>query len=446
VTGVAGGPPLSGTVTFRLRRHSVLGWRLAEAPPGVLLTPDALSAAYQRVTLYFPNASRRLVPPQVFLRESDQPAATVVRALLEGPRGWLAPSVRSAIPDGTELLDPPTVVDGVVTLNFSREIERVPQESLGLLIAQVVWTLTEPALAVDAVRLQAERQEIVDTSRGPSEHRRSDWEEYAPVPRPFDERLFFVRDGAPHALDSAGTVSRLAPMTGVRSFAVNRSGTHLAAVVRDGARESLDVVPLSGGTPRRALTADRITAPTWEPGSDVAWVAATSGGTTQVVAVPVTGAVTAVPAAMPVGTVASLRLSPDGSRVALLVGAPGRTAVFMARVERTAAGARIVADPRSVAPAVSPATAVAFDGAGQLVVAGVLGGQRTIVRIDVDGYSLGIQRTQGLPPNAPVVALTSSAAAPPARVASVGGRMWRRTPGADWAAIVGTGTEATYAG
>ena len=443
-------PPLSveSRQTFRLRRDPSLGWRLAEAPPGVLLTRDDLTASYQRFTLYFPNAARRLVPHQVFLRQSDQPAATAVRALLTGPRGWLAPAVRSSIPEGTELLDPPTVVDGVVTLNFSREIRRAPQETLGLLVAQVVWTLTEPALAVEAVRIQAEGQELVVPGHdGAREHRRPDWEEFAPAPRPFDDRLFFVRDGAPYALDAGGAVARVAALTGVRSFAVNRSGTHLVAVVRlAGGREALDVVALSGpGGVRRALTADTLTAPAWDPTSDVAWVAATTGGTTQVMTVPVTGTPAPVPASLPGGTVTSLRLSPDGSRVALLVAGPGRAALFVGRVERTATGARAVADPRAIAPSVSLPTAVTFDGAGQVVVAGTLAGRRALVRLDVDGFTRGTIRDQGLPPG-PVTALASSAATPPDRVASVAGRMWRRTPGADWAAIVGNGTAATYAG
>ena len=438
----------AASTTFRLRRTAADGWRLSAAPAGVLLTRDDLSTAYQRVTLYFPSTGRRLVPHQVFLRQSDQPAASVVRALLAGPRGWIAPAVRSAIPEGTELLDPPTVVDGVVTLNFSREIRRAPQETLGALIAQVVWTLTEPALAVDAVRLQAEGEVLVAPGRGAlREHRRPDWAEYDPLARPFDERLFFVRDAAPYALDPSGQVTRLKSVgAAVESFAVNRSGTHFAAVVRaGGGRVALLMVDLQSGGVRRVLNADRITAPTWEPGSDVVWVAATTGGTVQVETVPVTGAPGAVASALPNGAVTALRLSPDGARVAALVGPAGGARLWVARVERTASGARVLADPRSVAPSVTALTAVTFDGVGQVVVAGLLGLERTLVRLDVDGFNLGALRVQGLP-SAPVTALASSAATPPDRVASVAGRMWRRTPGADWAPIAGTGSAATYAG
>lgn len=444
-------PPVRpvGPTTFRLRR--VAGeWRLATAPVGVLLSREELGDVFQRVTLYFPNAARRLVPYPAFLRTSDQPAASVVRALLAGPRGWIAPAVRSAIPDGTELLDPPTVVDGVVTLNFSREIRRAPQETLGALVAQLVWTLTEPTLAVDAVRIQAEGDVLAVPGRGElREHRRSDWVEYDPLAPPGDARLFFVRDGVPYGVDGTGLATRVAAVGGVESFAVNRSGSHLAAVVADGTRRALVIAETSGATPpRRVLVADRLTAPTWEAGADAVWTAATNGDVTQVVAVPVAGAVAAVEASLPAGTVEALRLSPDGSRAALLVARPGRTdaGLWMLRVQRPPTGGRVVTDGRPVAPRVSAITAVTFDGAAQLVVAGVHGGVRTLVRLEVDGFSLGSLRIQGLPPGGTVTALASWTSTPPDRVAVVGGRMWRRSPGVDWTPLPGTGTGVTFAG
>lgn len=443
-------PPLTATapVVFSLRRVED-GWRLASAPAGLLLNSDDLSNAYQRVTLYFPSPTRRLVPHQLFLRASDQPATAVMRALLGGPRGWIAPAVRTAIPDGTELLEPPTVVDGVISVNLSREIRRAPQETLGALIAQIVWTLTEPSLSVNAVRLLAEGEALAAPGRGSlREHRRTDWEEFSPTARPDDERLFFVRDFAPVAVDATGRTSRVAEVPPIESFAVSRSGSHLAAVTRlAGGRQSLVIADLSGGGPARTvLSADRVTAPTWEPGGGAVWVAARNGGATQVVAVPASpGPVAGVESSLPAGEISALRLSPDGARAAAIIaGIPG-PALWMARVQRTANGARALADPRAIAPSVSRVTAVAFDVAGQVVVAGVLAGVRTVVRVDLDGYTLSTLRVQGLP-SAPIVALASSASTPPDRVASAGGRLWRRTPGADWAPIAGSGTAATYAG
>jgi hypothetical protein len=446
-------PPLtpSSTVTFTLRRVAA-GWRLAAAPAGVLLSRDDLVSTFQRVTLYHLSAARRLVPRPVFLRASDQPLASVMRALLAGPGGWLGPAVRTAIPQGTELLDAPTLVDGVATLNFSREVRRAPQETLASLVAQVVWTLTEPGLNVGSVRLLAEGEPLVVPGHGAvRESVRTDWDDYAPVPATDDLRLFFVRNGAAWALDEAGRMSRLPPTPPLSSVSVNRPGTWLAAVTRpSGGRQSLLVGTLDGSVaPHAVLSAERITAASWEPGGDVVWVATTSARSVQVSAVTVASGAVAPVAAAPGGTPLVLRLSPDGARCLLVVaGAGGGVASWVARVERSASGARRLAEQRALAPSVTSVTAAAFEGAGQVLLAGVADGVRGLYRVDADGWNrtpaIG---SHGLP-GSPVTAVTASTASPPERIASAAGRLWRRSPGADWAPVPGTGpaAAAAYAG
>ena len=437
------------SVTFRLRRLPDVGWRLAEAPPGLLVGRADVATTFQRATLYWPDQARRLVPSPVFLPTSEQPVASVVRALLAGPRGWVAPAVRTAIPAGTELLAPPEVVDGVATLKFSREIGRASQETLRTLVAQVVWTLTDRA-DVDVVRLFAENDPLDVPGRpGLRDHRRNDWLDHAPVPATADRRLFFVRDGVPYATDEAGRVSRLADTPPLASVAVNRGGTTLAAVTRpSGGRQSLLVYDLTGREPVRTVTtADRITPPTWEPGGDVVWVTQSSDTGQQVVAAPSDGRlfmVVPVPAALPT-PVTALRLSPDGARAALVAGAGAGSALWLARVERPASGGRVLGAPIRVAPGVRGVTAAAFDGAAHLLVASRTGERPALHRLELDGFALEQQRDAGLPAGV-VTALAVSAGFPADRVASTGDRMWRRTPGAEWAALRSRGVSATFAG
>jgi hypothetical protein len=440
--------PARVRVTFHLRRVSGVGWRLAQAPPGLVVGRDELGSTFDRVTLYFPNQARRLVPTPVFLPASNQPVGSAVHALLDGPRGWIAPAVRSAIPDNTELLDPPSVIDGVATVNFSREIRLAPQETLGALVAQVVWTLTEPALQVDAVHVQVEGSPLVVPGHpGLRDHRRTDWAEYAPVPQTDDTRLYFVRDGGAYARDDAGHVVRLPVAASLVSVAVNRAGTRLAGVtVPSRGRQSLVLVDPAGVSPPRvAFSGERITAVTWEPGGDVVWVAHSSGGAQQVVAVPAGSGspAAAVSGALP-GPVTSLRLSPDGSRVLLVAGLGRAAALWLARVERPAAGGRLIADPRPVAPSVGGVTAAAFEGAGQVLFAAFAGRRPALYRADLDGFNLTRQRDDSLPAAA-VTTLTASAVSPADRVASVAGRLWFRSPGGDWKSL-GRGAAAAYAG
>jgi hypothetical protein len=442
------------TLTFRLRDVPGSGWRLSEVPPGLLLSVRDVSTSFERSTVYWTDQARRLVPDLVFLRKTDQPIADLVRALLFGPRGWLAPAVRSAIPRGTELLnDPPPLVDGVVRLNFSREIRNAPRESLSALVAQVVWTLTERE-EVQAVQLLAEEEPIAVPGRpGLREHRRADWADFAPVPPTVDRRLFFVRDGAANAIDDAGrldeSVARTPPLV---SLAVNRDGTWLAGVARrPGGRQSLILVDLTGReATRTVVTADRITAPTWEPGGKLAWAVQTIGEGQQIVTAPVGGGaagVVPVPASLP-SPVTSLRLSPDGARVAVVAGAGRAPSLWLARVERPASGGRVLGDPRRVVP-LRGVTAVAFDGARQLLFATYDGKRPALHRVDLDGYALEAPIAAGLPARA-VSALTVSAGVPegvPAdRVVSSGGRLYRRTPGAEWAPLRAGGGAAAFSG
>lgn len=435
-------------VTFRLRLVEGVGWRLAEAPPGLLIDAGDVPTSFQRATLYWPGQAGRLAADPVLLPASDQPVAAIARALLAGPRGWLAPAVRTAIPKGTELLAPPELVDGVVTLNFSREIRTAPQETLRTLVAQVVWTLTERP-EVEAVRLQAEGKPITVPGHSARDHRRAESDEHAPVPPTGDRRLFYVRNFVAYALDEGGRESRLAQTRPLAAVAVNRAGTALAAVTRpSGGRQSLIVVDLTGAEPPRVVvTADRVTAPTWEPAGDVVWAVQANGATQVAVAAPAAGGLfesVPLPASLP-GPVSALRLSPDGARAALVAGSGAAAALWVARVDRPASGGRLLGDPLRVGVSVRGVTAAAFDGAGQLLFAARATARPLLYRVDVDGFRLEQQRDAGLPA-APVLALAVSAGTPPDRVASVGDRLWRRTPGAEWAALRPRGTMAAFAG
>lgn len=443
------------TVTFRLRQVPNAGWRLAEAPDGVLVSREDVARSFHRATLYWPDPTRRLVPDPVFLSTAEHPVTATVRALLAGPRSWLAPAVRTAIPRGTELLEPPGVVDRVVTLNFSREVRRATEETLRTLVSQVVWTLTERT-EVEAVRLLAEGEPIPVPGRPElRDHRRADWADVSPVPPTADRRLFFVAGGDVNALDEAGRLSQPLKGRDVESAAVNRAGTMLAAVTRrSGGRQQLLLVDLTGlQATRVALTADRITAPTWEPGGEAVWVVHTTAATQRVLAVPVGGGpnLTVGAPSLP-SPVTALRLSPEGARAVVVAGPAAEAAAFLLRVQRNASGARTLTTPLRVVPSLRGVTAAAFDGATGLYLAARTSGRRLLYRVDVDGYALALQRDTGLPA-APVTALAVSPVAATATagtlrdlVATSAGRLWRRTPRGEWAALRSRGTAATFAG
>ncbi len=233
-------------------------------------------------------------------------------------------------------------------------------------------------------------------------------------------------------------------------MSVNRPGTWLAAVTRpSGGAQSLLVGTLDGSVaPHAVLSADRITAASWEPGGDVVWVASQVGRAVRVSAITVADGTVSPVAASLDGLPVVLRLSPDGARCLLvLTGRGGSAASWIARVERAASGARRLAEQRVLAPSVTSVTAAAFEGAGQVLLAGVADRARGLYRVDVDGWNRSPLRSNGLP-GSRVDAVTASTSSPPERIASAAGRLWRRSPGADWQPVPRTesSSAAAYAG
>ena len=113
-------------------------WRISNAPQGIVLDEATFPIVFRTNSLYFYSPDGRYLVPDVrwfARRESTQTA--VLRALLAGPREWLAPGVRSAIPTGTTLDgDSVPVVGQVATVSLTMDTLPSPAE-LGQLTVQL---------------------------------------------------------------------------------------------------------------------------------------------------------------------------------------------------------------------------------------------------------------------------------------------------------------------
>ncbi|TQF05191.1 hypothetical protein E6W39_26815 [Kitasatospora acidiphila] len=83
-------------------------WRIASLPTGLVLDATSFRNAYEQVDRYFltkpdPQAAgsdlSALVPDPVYVRRRIDPASAAARALAQGASAWLAPAVRSAFDD-----------------------------------------------------------------------------------------------------------------------------------------------------------------------------------------------------------------------------------------------------------------------------------------------------------------------------------------------------------
>ena len=144
----------------------------------------------------------------------------------------------------------------------------------------------------------------------------------------------------------------------------------------------------------------------------------------EVVLVPTRGAATpvVVPALDRIGPVRALRLSRDGTRVALVAGPAGGERLYVSVVNRQASTAW-VPDPVELDVGEGPVTDVSWSGALDLV-ALVRGGEQdsALYALRVDGVTAGrLVSTSGLP--GPPSAVAAAPALPMLTVAA--GTVWR---------------------
>lgn len=99
-------------------------WRIAEAPPGIMLSSTAFSQTFRAHTLYFYDRQHDYTVPdrRWFMERGRDVAAETMRALLEGPAPYLQSAVDSAFPDGAVMTSGPVEgEDGATTIELDSE-------------------------------------------------------------------------------------------------------------------------------------------------------------------------------------------------------------------------------------------------------------------------------------------------------------------------------------
>lgn len=144
------------SLTFALGEDARGEWRITELDDGVLLSEPIFRSLYQHVPLSFvaPDGAALVAETRWYPMRSVETAA--VAGLLAGPSEWLAGSVTSAFPAGTQLVvGAVTVQDGVAQVDLSREALDASPAERAMMLAQFAETLV--ALPrVDAVVVTVE--------------------------------------------------------------------------------------------------------------------------------------------------------------------------------------------------------------------------------------------------------------------------------------------------
>ncbi|MDX6200619.1 MAG: hypothetical protein QOJ83_119 [Frankiales bacterium] len=358
---------------------------------GTFVRAADLSQVAAPVRLYFPSAATppgaipRLVPDTVFLKPDSQ-VSQVVEALLGGPTSWLAPAVRTTVPQTTSVLGVlPDTRTGLTTINLSSLPDRSQAATLE---AQLAYTLAPAQFGVSTLQLQ-----VMGVPLGNSFSLSDINPGYDPDVLPSDAPLYYISPqdtlvslpsspqqttanglsaGAAKptpttVLDHVGKVQRIAVATTPKA-----DGTIPLAGVRTAPAGATLVLsstknPAADPWTSAALPAAKaMSTPSFQAGSSAVWtVVRNADDSTQVYRVPLADGSPGTPIPVdaqsdedksPMTKISALRLSRDGSRVALVAG--GRAYVGVVVPPRADGGTWSISGLRPVITVDADASAV----------------------------------------------------------------------------------------
>ncbi|MFT4043012.1 MAG: LpqB family beta-propeller domain-containing protein [Gordonia sp. (in: high G+C Gram-positive bacteria)] len=325
--------PATGRVeaTIRLVR-SGNQWRIdGPLPDGIMVDRAQFEASYRSVSLYFTDRTRQhlVADPRWLYAGLDSDATTVVNRLLAGPAQGLRAGVDTAIPNDTSLRGQVVPISGG---GVRIELVGVGSPSIRdrtALAAQLIWTLHGAdfggpyVIEADGAPLVAERSAGWQTA---------DVRSYDPDQIPTtDIGLNIVLDGALRKVTDTGTITSggtLGSSRLVRSAIISADASQAAAVLaHPGTRGSDLTLGPYGGTVTTIASGVSITRPSFGGIDDDGTVWAVVDGK------PIRAArdspddpftVSMVDATwvhtVARGPITELQVSPDGVRVAMIVG------------------------------------------------------------------------------------------------------------------------------
>lgn len=319
-------------------------WRISNPPQGLLISQYLFGKFYQQASVYFFDPTwRTLVPDPVFLARGNQTPTALLQGLLRGPTDWLKPAVVSAVPAQAKLNVQAAYLDtrGVVEISLNEAIQGLAEDQRSRMAAQIAWTLGQVS-GVSGVRLtvngapwsvrEQNQAGVIPVSAFSS---------LDPVPLPGQSTLLgataegvvTVSEGsAPGTL--AAVAGPLGRTPGIGGIAATPTGDRIAVVTGNG---SDLLVGQSNDTPLEQLVTNGqgLLPPQYLAGRELELWTILDGPLGQRAWVRIGGAVQQVALSGFDGSrVTAFRVSPDGTRMAVIREEGGVSELGLVRINR----------------------------------------------------------------------------------------------------------------
>ena len=331
--------------SFGMRRISGQ-WRIDKLSPGLVIQlSDFLLNYHMHPLYYFDLGQKRLVPDPRYSPLADQSLATwLLDQLLSQPRPELQQAVQP-ISDAVNAKNATVTVDTasqlyVVELPGSSQLD---QDNRRRLAAQVASTFNNALITITDNRREVSIPDIT----GPFTE--TDFQSAFGV---FHERPAFYVNDAGMVVDETGKV--LDGPLGHRSYnltSISLAGDPAASDLRAagvaglGAQSTLLIGTRKTGLRVTRLPAGPMSRPAWAPGLQEVWL----GYGANLMRVPTSGRSAGTPSPVTItgrgnltGPISAVRFSPDGTRIALVIGGAGRAVqCVVGTVERNGSSVRV---------------------------------------------------------------------------------------------------------
>ena len=388
-------------------------FRISDAPDGLIVYADDFLKAYQPSSLYFLDPGNTHLVPDVRYSALQSPQALAswrLAQLLAGPRAQLNNAVRTEVPSLPASARPSVTVNGaqvVVEIPGSSHLDR---DAMVRLTAQLLATLgggpsseiTDGGVSIGIPDLSSTPTDIAKAPQPPTGNLGRLLNSQAPTPTAFYlDHLgrLVTADGQPVPGPLATGVNDLSSV----AVAADRAGSpyYVAACVGSGSGQTLWLGRSDTGLHKTAIPAGQLTRPSWVPGLRAADAEVWIANGPDVFRVGQSGWSARVPTTLAGGRILALRLSPEGSRVAMIVqGVSGGSQVWVGSVVRTGTPPNDsvrIDSAQPITPAGYHLTDVAWGDDITLWAIGTGGHRNGIWSVNADGANFRERSSAGLP-------------------------------------------------